>query len=408
MRQLQLRSPTGKSIAVRAVWPNMGVQAWYERQLDSLVAESATELERSITAAWNTAPPLIGHVTVADSAIRAAGVWFTASKGREPLHLLLHRTDGQGWAFPGGHIEEGETDEDAARREVFEEIGFDWDWIDGSGLITRYGAVHFTTFRAFVGETFTPQLCTEHSEYRWCTADEACALPIHPGVRELIQGPELVGDAKTPTKHMQVALRRWGSDYMRRFDDMSKKIANDFAVRNAQATEISMRAQFKRAGFTVAFKPTAASVEAFRGVVKINVALIKSIPRQYHDKVVKRVYEAVNGGSDLHTLTKELREVHAITRKRAALIARDQNAKAKATIEQARRLELGISRARWRHSHAGQEKYKRPSHVKASADGVTFSTRKGWYDPDEKQYILPGELIECKCSSDAIIPGFES
>jgi ADP-ribose pyrophosphatase YjhB (NUDIX family) len=37
--------------------------------------------------------------------------------------LLLVHIDGRGWSIPGGHLERGETPEEAARREVFEEAG---------------------------------------------------------------------------------------------------------------------------------------------------------------------------------------------------------------------------------------------------------------------------------------------
>jgi ADP-ribose pyrophosphatase YjhB (NUDIX family) len=63
-------------------------------------------------------PPLPGerHPRVGVS----VGVW----RGDEVL--LVERTgdpSGGVWSFPGGHLEWGETLEDAARREVFEETG---------------------------------------------------------------------------------------------------------------------------------------------------------------------------------------------------------------------------------------------------------------------------------------------
>jgi ADP-ribose pyrophosphatase YjhB (NUDIX family) len=37
--------------------------------------------------------------------------------------LLVHRSDNGCWGIPGGYMEEGESFEDTARREVFEETG---------------------------------------------------------------------------------------------------------------------------------------------------------------------------------------------------------------------------------------------------------------------------------------------
>ncbi|GMA63748.1 hypothetical protein GCM10025859_41880 [Alicyclobacillus fastidiosus] len=49
-----------------------------------------------------------------------AGAFVFNSEGS----LLLHqRTDNGFWGFPGGYMELGETLEDTARREVFEETG---------------------------------------------------------------------------------------------------------------------------------------------------------------------------------------------------------------------------------------------------------------------------------------------
>lgn len=43
------------------------------------------------------------------------------------------------WLFPKGHVEEGETDEQAARREILEETGIDQlEYIDDLGTYERY------------------------------------------------------------------------------------------------------------------------------------------------------------------------------------------------------------------------------------------------------------------------------
>ena len=44
-------------------------------------------------------------------------------KNKEWHALLINHRQGGFWAFPKGHAEEGETPEEAARRELFEETG---------------------------------------------------------------------------------------------------------------------------------------------------------------------------------------------------------------------------------------------------------------------------------------------
>lgn len=380
------------------MWPNVGVQLWYQNQLDTLIAQSTGDLVRELTTAWHKTPPLFSGFAN-DSAIRAAGVCVT-SQGRV---LLCLRNDGEGWAFPAGGVEENETPEATARRELFEETlhvhngPFDAMHVRGS----------FATFTTNVIEPFAPTLNSEHSAAVWVTVPDALTLQLHPGVRatlEEITNTTLALDAApTGTKGLQAALAKWGTQTVKRFDLMSAKIANDFAERNQNATQTAVMAQLKKAGFAVKFKPSPKSVEAFRAVAAENVALIKSIPRKMHEQVEQKVWNAVRNGSDLAKLSSELQTVHGSTVKRAALIARDQNAKAKATIERVRQMELGITRGIWMHSHAGKE--PRPTHV--AMDGKEYDLAKGLYDSDEGEWVHPGQLINCRCSNRPVIEGFE-
>jgi SPP1 gp7 family putative phage head morphogenesis protein len=213
--------------------------------------------------------------------------------------------------------------------------------------------------------------------------------------------PILAGDAS-----LSLTLRRrlgaWGVRWVKRFDRMSEDIARQFVTKSFQAAQVSMQASLKKAGFTVAFKPTTKSVEAFRAALSENVNLIRSIPQQFLKDVETHVWRGVTQGSKLGEVSRKLRESYNVSVKRAALIARDQNAKAKASIESARRLELGVTKAIWQHSHGGKE--PRPSHV--AMNGKVFDIAKGMWDADEGEYVWPGTLINCRCTSRAVIPGF--
>lgn len=402
----KLRNNSAKPVVLTPAFPNAGVQAWYQWTLDALINQSAAELQTAVASAWGKTPPIFhnSHITAGygDSALlHAAGVVFRA--GAEVL--LVRRTDGQGWAFPGGTIEPDETPEAAARREAFEET---LQPVNGplDFLCTQEArGVRFATFLAEVLDPFTPKLNSEHDAWRWETVPGALALTLHPGARQALEKlqPLMAQDAPSPTKALQAALAKWGAQTIKKFDLMSRKIADDFAKRNQNATQASVMAQLRKAGFTVKFKPTRESVEAYRIVAAENVALIKSIPRKYHEQVEQKVWNAVRNGSDLHKLSAELRKAHGSTISRAALIARDQNAKAKAVIERVRQQELGIRRGIWMHSNAGKE--PRPTHV--AMNGRPYDLAKGMWDSDEQEWVHPGQLINCRCTMRPVIEGFE-
>lgn len=207
-------------------------------------------------------------------------------------------------------------------------------------------------------------------------------------------------DAPDRVTKVDTALKKWGAQWQRRFDKLSSTLSKTFAARAFRATEFSMMAAFKRAGFTVAFKPTRSSLQAYKVVAAENVGLIKSIPQEYLTDVQAKVWQSVKAGADLSSLSQELRETYNVTTRRAALIARDQNAKAKAVIENVRRQELGIREAIWQHSSAGR--VPRPAHV--AMNGATYKLDEGMYDPVEKKHIWPGQLVNCRCTSRAVIP----
>jgi SPP1 gp7 family putative phage head morphogenesis protein len=110
---------------------------------------------------------------------------------------------------------------------------------------------------------------------------------------------------------------------------------------------------------------------------------------------------SVQSGRDLQQLARDLQREFGVTKRRAALIARDQNNKATAVFTRTRQLELGMTRAVWMHSHGGKE--PRKTHLKM--DGRGYDTRRGMWDPAESKYIFPGELINCRCVSKTIVPG---
>jgi Phage Mu protein F like protein len=217
--------------------------------------------------------------------------------------------------------------------------------------------------------------------------------------------PDLAEDApRNPSLLLRAALRKWGGLWVSKFDGLSLELGKRFANRSFSITQTQMRAALKDAGFTVKFAPTPGAAAAYHAVVAEQVNLIKSIPQQYLKDVESKVWGSVMKGADMHALSVDLRKTYGITRDRAAIIARDQNNKAKAIIERTRRQELGITHAIWQHSAGGR--VPRATHVAMS--GKAYPLAHGMWDADEGAYVLPGELINCRCTSKAIIPAFDT
>lgn len=206
-----------------------------------------------------------------------------------------------------------------------------------------------------------------------------------------------------PIDGLRRTMDRLGKHWASRFDKLSDELTKRFADKSINHTNATMQAALNDAGFSIQFKMTPQVREALSLVIADNVGLIKTIPQKYLAKVEQQVWNAVAAGSDLATLTKELQHSYGVTYKRAAFIARDQNAKAHAVIEAARRYDLGIRRAQWVHSGAGKE--PRPSHVKAGRDKLEFDIDKGAFL--DGVWTLPGHEINCRCTSRAIVDGWE-
>jgi len=206
-------------------------------------------------------------------------------------------------------------------------------------------------------------------------------------------------DASSRTTALAKALSKWGKQWTRNLDKLSVTLSAAFAKRSQRVTQNAMRTSFLEAGLTVKFKPTRASKEAYKAVKQQQVALIKSIPQQFLKDVETATWQSVMRGGDMGALSKQIKKKYGVAYRRAALIARDQNHKAMAVIENTRRMELGITHAVWRHSGAGKE--PRPEHVAFS--GKQYELAKGAFL--EGEWTYPGMQINCRCTSSAVIPG---
>lgn len=208
----------------------------------------------------------------------------------------------------------------------------------------------------------------------------------------------LLAQDATPSDTISKLLADLGQRWIDNFDANAPKIADAYVNAMGKTTDASFMAALRDAGFTVKFTLTPTVRDVLDASYAENVALIKSIPVQYHTQVEGIVMRSYTAGRDLETMVKELKALYPKAAHRAELIARDQSNKLNAVVTRARALENGLTTGLWLHSHAG--KTPRPSHV--AADKKPFDIAKGMLIDGE--YIQPGEKINCRCGVRMLLP----
>lgn len=216
--------------------------------------------------------------------------------------------------------------------------------------------------------------------------------------------PPIAADAALPARDLERQLSELGRQWAKRFDEAAPRLARWFAQSTERRSRAVLDKILRDAGISVKFQMNAEMRDAYQATLSENVGLIKSIPQQYHTQVEGLVMRSVSAGRDLSELTSELQARFGVTKRRAALIARDQNNKATAVFVRVRQKQAGITKAIWLHSHGGKE----PRKTHLANDGKTYDVEKGWFDPDPgvRRRIWPGSEINCRCVSRAVVEGF--
>ncbi len=141
-------------------------------QVITLEAQAGTRLEQK---------------TVSDTASHAGGVVFR-KRGEETKFLLVSDSRSrEEWLLPKGHVEPGETCEQAAVREVAEEAGV-WGRVRNAlgekSFITPEGQVNV---RWFLMEHAGHAAASEKREVKWLTEEDAISQATFDETKELIR-----------------------------------------------------------------------------------------------------------------------------------------------------------------------------------------------------------------------------
>ncbi|HET7240162.1 MAG TPA: NUDIX hydrolase, partial [Gemmatimonadales bacterium] len=131
----------------------------------------------------------------AELEVSAGGIVYRRV-GVEPARFLLIRDSYDNWGFPKGHLEDGESPADAARRETGEETGLDrlvlqgpirvidWHFRFRGRHIHKY--CHFFLFESSNGEP-CPQLDEGITDCQWRSLDEALDLLSYDNARGVLK-----------------------------------------------------------------------------------------------------------------------------------------------------------------------------------------------------------------------------
>lgn len=124
-------------------------------------------------------------------------VVYRINEAGQRLYLLLHYVQGH-WDLPKGHLEAGETEEQAALRELKEETGLTTEIISGFREQINYtlefdGVKIFKTVTFFVGKVDSDQvrLSNEHVNYDWLSYEQALHKLTYNNARQILMNIEV-------------------------------------------------------------------------------------------------------------------------------------------------------------------------------------------------------------------------
>jgi 8-oxo-dGTP pyrophosphatase MutT (NUDIX family) len=125
-----------------------------------------------------------GKPSAPPSPIRQAGA--IAFREGPRFLLVTARRDPRLWIFPKGHVEDGESDEEAALRELLEEGGVEGRPVAKVGTLDIDTGAETVRVEYYLVRAERETASSEDRKRRWCTYDEAILLIAFEETRRLL------------------------------------------------------------------------------------------------------------------------------------------------------------------------------------------------------------------------------
>ena len=162
-------------------------------------------------------------------------------------------------------------------------------------------------------------------------------------------------------------------------------------VSSVESSHPLVSGTLRKVGLSKPFKPTPAAIKAYGAVIAEKVALIDRLPAKYRQETHERIWRHVMNGYDASGLARDLSNRLGMAPDRAKLIARSQCNMARAAMENAERMEMGIREAVWQfETRCGIRSHRALNGRRyVLATGASLDGKRLW----------PGSEASCYCSS---------
>jgi hypothetical protein len=178
----------------------------------------------------------------------------------------------------------------------------------------------------------------------------------------------------------------------KRFSKFAQSAGSLISIPSVGTPPDFLLAPLRRLGLSASFHPTPTAVKVYQAVISHKVALIDRLPSKYRKDAQEVIWNSVMKGYDVAGLARELQDRFGIVRERAQLIAGAQCRMARSVMENAHRIEQGLTRAVWHHDRVrcGIKGHQ-------ALDGQSYVLARG--AELEGKRIWPSGEPQCFCTS---------